>query len=936
MAGRDDFLQWLRGLLKGSDGITSSSAGTKAVDEATALTDNVFTMKPKSDYDETIESLNKTKAEFDDHIQAVTGPMEDYMTKTTEFLEGETWTQKYFRNRAEDYEMADHMYKYGLYDRAAYLKRLDEIENEYNAARYEQVVSNDIKAGNKVKEDPYKDVAASEGGLHPILDESEVLPEPSFMQNEGAKIESFSDVQKRRGVGPFADDVKDNVVSIDDGKAWNPNEFDANFNQMKKDNETGLSLIKKGIDDGKITAHDEADFFNVGEPVKIGVQNEDAMWKVLERELYDIDKARTPYGTPESMLADIYNDIQSGTRYGIANEQQRLQMLERIKESMRNYDMTDYFPEDFADKAPFVIKNGKKITASGVSDVTRATTEVDKVVLDALQHKKLLDDAGIDTSNVDWDILMNSDDLDAVKAEAIKLQESLPLTKALEADSALAQADVVTVQEMMEEAKLSGSETKFEEGKKLLLKIKEAYEESIDTGVYKSPLKKRTEHATGGRIGFADGDEVKGKFPMTRRGFLGTLGGGILAALGIRGGKEIAEQIVTKGTQEVISAPGMPNWFPLLVKKIRQKGTITRQSDYKEVKDEGIDIIEYKLQDPSLPTGSINMTEDLSTGEITIWGRGDELQVVDLTFTPGTRSVDVETGRTFESPWSFDAQSGIKNAENIPPSIKQLDKHPVAVNEQGTFEAGEFYKGHEGWGDIENFGGMDDLQGGVSSWSNIVKTDVQRVDEATQVKNNFLKKQKGPIEPNMATGGRVGLQEGGILGQLDTNQQASLAHAFNLAGQAGAQQGMQQVNTSQPTLGAATENIHQHLNSIQQQLQQNQQPMSQTQSSPFNVAERLNQFYSIYGSNAGRGNLPIQQTPGGVPQVSMLEEGAPINGFPANATASTINPANRPRPEDYILQRGYANGGLTSTVPPQRGPLTNGIGTRFKERQTWQ
>ena len=532
MAGRDDFLQWLRGLLKGGEGITSSSAGTKAVDEATALTDNVFTSKPKSDYDKEIEYINKTKEEFEEHTQAVSGPIEDYMNKTTEFLEDETWTQKFFRNRAEDFEMADHMYKYGMYDRTAYLKRLDEIENEYSLGgqRWKKNVQNDEKAGNKIKTDPYEGVSASEGGVHPILDESDVVPKPSFM-NQGAKIESFTDVQRRRGVGPFADDVKDNVVSIDDGKAWNPNEFDANFDQMKKDNETGLGLIKKGIDEGKIK---EADYPG-DSTINIGVQNEEEMFKVLEKELYDLDKARGRYGTTESMLADLYDDIQHGSRYGIANQQQRLQMLERIKESMSNYDMTDYFPEGFAQEPAFIIRDGKKITSSGISDATRATTEADKVVLDALRHKQLLDDAGIDTSNVDWKVLMNSDDLDAVKAEAIKLQESLPLTKSLEADSALAQADVATVQEMMEEAKLSGSETKFEEGKELLLKIKEAYEESIDTGVYKSPIKKRTEHATGGRIGFADGDEVKGKLPMTRRGFLGTLGGGILAALGVRG-----------------------------------------------------------------------------------------------------------------------------------------------------------------------------------------------------------------------------------------------------------------------------------------------------------------------------------------------------------------------------------------------------------------
>jgi len=85
------------------------------------------------------------------------------------------------------------------------------------------------------------------------------------------------------------------------------------------------------------------------------------------------------------------------------------------------------------------------------------------------------------------------------------------------------------------------------------------------------------------------------------------------------------------------------------------------------------------------------------------------------------------------------------------------------------FEADEFMKGPgEGIGDYENFGTYDELRFGVDSWANLVKSPEQKLKEAA---DEFTKKQTNP-NPNVsgrdpdtgeefATGGRVGYNMGG-------------------------------------------------------------------------------------------------------------------------------------------------------------------------------
>ena len=364
----------------------------------------------------------------------------------------------------------------------------------------------------------------------------------------------------------------------------------------------------------------------------------------------------------------------------------------------------------------------------------------------AEEVKMMLDEMGLDTGDIDFDLIKNSDDLNAVKEEAMKIEKLMSgmmgggmrdlvttgnLGKAMDSITEQAKADMRRGQELLEKARTPG------EGQEIISKmeaVQKAFEDGMRTGVYKSPFDtKRTLNATGGRIGFNEGS---GGPKIGRRGFLGLLGAGIGSMFIPRGAKEIAE-VVTKGAAKTpLTAEGMPVWFPSLVNKIRKEGKV-KKADYKEVKGgEGIDI--YTYTDPNLPNKQIFMEEDLQTGAITISGRGDDMQVAELRFVPGEENIRL-------------TEQG-----------KKVSKDP------NMFEAEEYMKGPgEGIGDYENFGGYDDMKFGVDSWANLVKSPAKKLQEAA---DEFTKKQtnptpqvsgKTPEGEEFAKGGRVGYNVGG-------------------------------------------------------------------------------------------------------------------------------------------------------------------------------
>jgi hypothetical protein len=360
---------------------------------------------------------------------------------------------------------------------------------------------------------------------------------------------------------------------------------------------------------------------------------------------------------------------------------------------------------------------------------------------DADKVRDMLINMGIDVSDINFDIIKNSDDFLLVKEEAAKLQDAMKsimgggmdelaksgnIEKAMKSLEEQVMADIARGKAALEKARTPA------EGEAIisdLQKIEQAYQDAIKTGVYK-PLfgsGDRTLNAKGGRIGFDEGGGPK----MSRRGFLGAMGAGLASLFMPRAGKEIAEVVAKGATKTPLTAEGMPIWFPSLVDKIRKEGKL-KKADYASAKaGEGVDM--YTFTDPSLPNKQIFMEEDLQTGAITISGRGDDMQIAELRFVPGQESITV-------------GEKGTRKSK-----------------EPNAFEAEEFMKGPgEGIGDYENFGGMDDLRFGVESWANLVTSPQQRLIKAAE---EFTETQKNPT-PNVdvdefAKGGRVGYNMGG-------------------------------------------------------------------------------------------------------------------------------------------------------------------------------
>ena len=237
-----------------------------------------------------------------------------------------------------------------------------------------------------------------------------------------------------------------------------------------------------------------------------------------------------------------------------------------------------------------------------------------------------------------------------------------------------------------------------------------------------NPKPKKAEGGIISRVGLQGGGGPK----ISRRGFLGMLGAGIGSLFMPRGAKQIAES-VAPAARVIKQAPGMPDWFPLLVNQIKSKGKITREPDYKDFTSGGDTTVRYKLKDDSLSGGEIFLEEDLQSGTVGIFGRGDDGQQVSMDYFPGSRTA---------------TKKGVKED---PP----------------TFEAGEFFKGEIQ--DFENIGvPTDDLRGGLLSWEKLSGFNLTPREKIQRMMKKFEDDYKDPnVEPdddiiNMSQGGGVG------------------------------------------------------------------------------------------------------------------------------------------------------------------------------------
>ena len=296
--------------------------------------------------------------------------------------------------------------------------------------------------------------------------------------------------------------------------------------------------------------------------------------------------------------------------------------------------------------------------------------------------------------------------------------------KIIEATQKEIQQTAAKIQDLIEQGRVDEAEALAESLRDFQTQLK-----STDSALNATIIPpKRTLNAKGGRIGFQDGSDFKGGPKIGRRAFLGGLGAGIASLFIPRGAAKVATT-AAKAAPE-IAAQGMPNWFPLLVNKIKKQGKQTNVAtggrNPENVYSLKVDGNEYTL------------TEDAVSGNMEVYTRGDDYQQV-----------------------SF---------EYIPPTDVQRPGGKVK-KEDAEFYANEFMKGGDDFPDYENtLGGIEDLKLGINSIEEFAKkgnkTPAEKLDEiAAEFK-------KATTKEEFATGGRVGYKNGGGVGTLFKEKRA--------------------------------------------------------------------------------------------------------------------------------------------------------------------
>ena len=592
------------------------------------------------------------------------------------------------------------------------------------------------------------------GGFDETTKSGEFKKGPKIIDEEGnveAEVfsyrpESFTDTQRKNRVGEFTDDALreqffdnglDNTMSFSEFE-------DLRLNQGQSLND----VLERQRILQRIATDDPAEL-GFATPVSKLTGNEHPFIRGLSsstnRNMEDVkqlivDKMNEAYPPGDPKRTTMQDDDMIGAYIENQNIMNKEEFVEELLEEANDLPLKptgNPMLDDQLAREQELIRSGGRINEE-LKEIRARTDEV----------KEQLEIMGLDVSDVDFDIIKNSDDINAVKAEAEKVRaimetmmgggmddlvKSGNLEKAMESIGNQAKADMARGREMAETAMTPGElETAIEK----MEEVQKAYQEGAQTGVYKSPFDTdRTLNAKGGRVGFKEGS---GGPKITRRNFLGAMGAGLATLFMPRGAKEIAEVVAKGAAKTPLTAEGMPIWFPSLVNKIRKEGKLIK-ADYKAVKEgEGYDF--YEFTDPSLPNKKIYMTEYKQDGTIEISGRGDDMQATELRFIPGEENITV-------------TEKG-----------KKVSKNP------NSFEADEFMKGPgEGIGDYEGGGTYDDLKFGVESWANLVKTSDQKLDEAaeqfrkTQTNPNPSVSGKNPITgEEFAKGGRVGYNMGGV------------------------------------------------------------------------------------------------------------------------------------------------------------------------------
>jgi len=470
-----------------------------------------------------------------------------------------------------------------------------------------------------------------------------------------------------------------------------------------------------------------------------------------------VDEIETPSVTnrPQGKSADMKDSAERSIQFvaektGLSFEEARLAIMEKINQGYEIGNAKRTLPNDLASIKAY-LDNNLSIGSSG--DAIEFLEDIEEIAFSGAidlssdaaknvskQNAKQIIDSSLPGDEFGETLIDFADDAPKTLEDTFKnvpperraVMEELyaPIIeeqKIIEATQKEIQQTAAKIQDLIEQGRVDEAEALAESLRDFQTQLKST-DNSLNATIIPP---KRTLNADGGRIGFQDGSDFKGGPKIGRRAFLGALGAGIASLFIPRGAAKVAAT-AAKAAPE-IAAQGMPNWFPLLVNKIKKQGKQTKVAtggrNPENVYTLKVDGNEYTL------------TEDAVNGSMDVSTRGDDFQQVSFEYIPPT--------------------------EYRRPDGK-------AFTEDSEFYASEFMKGGDNIPDYENtLGGIEDLKLGINSIEEFAKagnkTPAEQLDE---IAAEFKKATSKEDIDGFAKGGRVGYKNGGGVGTLFKEKRA--------------------------------------------------------------------------------------------------------------------------------------------------------------------
>ena len=588
----------------------------------------------------------------------------------------------------------------------------------------------------KVDSDKIKKIDDFTSGYDKTTKPGEFKKGPEVIDEDGNPVakeysynpESFTDMQRREGKGEFSDDaLRQTYMDSVDADVMSLDEYiiqrrGITLDQLEAERALKAKPVNETTTPETTGSRPSVDNF-VSRVKEVTNRSEED----IRQAIVDIANEAYEPGSPKLMSVDDDASIDAFLDNRLMyNQGDMEEFVDEFFQALKNVEPTSYTAPMIRDSKTMKSAPGEKIFNN--PDYQQSYDIVDeygfRVTDDPADIIPLNEMSDKDIKLTQLGVPMNSKKY----KEMLKRQEDGELLSEIETDpirkknakaveDAMGITDRKKIQEADDNLRQLATDDIMEAIEEGDFKKAQEIEDAFNDGTYVPGGKKRTLNAEGGRIGLKDGGGPK----IGRRGFLGLLGAGAASLmLPFRAADKVAP-VVTKAIKPVA---GMPDWFPLLVNRIRTKGKVKREPGYEEFTSGGDTEKVYQLDDYTL-------YEDMSNGRITVTGRGNDYQQVSMEYTPGENKVMTD----------------------------KFGKRGV-VTDEPTFEAGEYAKGDPY--DYENFGDYDDMKGDLSNWENFA-TGGKKVDQKKSVIDDFIKSQTDPnIIDDMAKGGRVGMAQGGI------------------------------------------------------------------------------------------------------------------------------------------------------------------------------